>query len=237
MYRSGDQRGCGNPGSTTPSTAPPTVKCIAVGTDSDVEILVLPPPSTAPPIVESIAVATDADVVSLLLPPPTPPPPTVKSILVWTEADLEILYSREVAPGLEPATLPWGLSIGDIVQYLLDFPTLHVDDVLRRILLDPRYPRGTQRNFANLSTVIHTAQNVLRNVAQRCVTSMQPVCHILDRNDRMRAQVEDSVTRMLDTRMQPVRPSLPSRTFSDCLDPSNPPVVDLTKTPDDGGHQ
>jgi len=161
-----------------------------------------------------------------VLPSPLPlPPPTVESISVGTEADLEILYSRDVALGLEPATLLWGLSIGDIVQYLLDFPTLHVDNVLRRILLDPRYPRGTQRHFFNRSTVIHTAQDVLRNVAQRCVTSIKPVRHILDRSDRTRAQVKNSVAHMLDA--QAARTIIP--TFV------NPPVVDLTETPDDGG--
>jgi len=118
---------------------------------------VLPPPPPTPLEV-------------LILPPP--PPPTVESISVGTDTDLKVLYSREIVPGIEPEALPWGLTIVDIVQYLLDFPTLHVDDVLRRILLDPRYPRGTQRDFANLSTVTRTAQDVLRNVASRCVRSM-----------------------------------------------------------------
>jgi len=89
-----------------------------------------------------------------ILPTLPPPPPTVESIYVGTYADLEILYSREIAPGLDPQTLPWGLAIVDVVQYLFDHPTLHVYDVLRQILPDPRYPKGTQRVFLNLSTVV-----------------------------------------------------------------------------------
>jgi len=46
---------------------------------------------------------------------------------------------------------------------------------------------------AHLSTVVRTAQDVLRNVSQRCVTSMLPVRHIQDRNTNTRVAVEDSI--------------------------------------------
>jgi len=56
-----------------------------------------------------------------------------------------VLYTPEIAPGILPATLPWGLTIKDIVQALLDHPTLHVKDILREMLLPPRYPGTTMR--------------------------------------------------------------------------------------------
>jgi len=102
------------------------------------------------------------------------------------------------AISIEHSSLPWGLTVVDLVQYLLDHPTLNVNDVLRHILLDPRSPRGTQSDYANLSSALRTAQDVLRNIAQRCVTMMRPVYDIQDRNDPTSAQVEDSITFMLD---------------------------------------
>jgi len=106
------------------------------------------------------------------LPPPTPPPPpTVVYTSVGTDADLEILYSSDVAPGIGPSPT-WGPTIDQIVKFLLDQPTLHVDDALRQMLLDPRYPRGTHRDFEALSLRTRTAQDAIRNLCQRCVRAI-----------------------------------------------------------------
>jgi len=71
--------------------------------------------------------------------PPPPPPPAVKkrSVSVGTDVNLEVLYTPEIAPGILPATPLWGLTIKDIVQALLDYRTLHIDDILREMLLHP----------------------------------------------------------------------------------------------------
>jgi len=145
---------------------------------------------------------------------PPPPPPAVekRSVSVRTDVDLEVLYTPEIAPGILPATLPWGLTIKDIVQTLLDHPTLHVDDILREMLLHPHYPQTTMRNFQTLSTIARTAQDVLREVGQRCVTSMLPVRLIQDRNDPTRGQVEDSITGMLGA--QAARTDVPTLVLS-----------------------
>jgi len=84
--------------------------------------------------------------------PPPPPPPAVerRSVSVGTDVDLEVLYTPEIAPGILRATLPWGLTIKDIVQALIDHPTLHVDDLLREMLLHPHYPGTTMRDFQAL---------------------------------------------------------------------------------------
>jgi len=82
---------------------------------------------TTPPAYEDISAASSPTPSSMdtlppveILPTLPPPPPTVESISVRTDADLEIVYYREIAPGLDPPTLPWGLTIVDVVQYLLD---------------------------------------------------------------------------------------------------------------------
>jgi len=114
-----------------------------------------------------------------------------------------------------------GLTINDIVQALLDHPTLHVDDILREMLLHPRYPVTTMREFQALSTIARTAQDVLREVGQRCVTSM-----LQDQNDPTRGQVEGDITGMLGA--QAARTDVP--TLVDMVQlrgPFNPPVVDL----------
>jgi len=81
-------------------------------------------------------------------PPPPPPPAAEKiSVSVGADVDLEVLYTADIAPGILPVTLPWGLTIKDIVQALLDHPTLHVDDILRKMLLHPHYPGTTMREF------------------------------------------------------------------------------------------
>jgi len=62
---------------------------------------------------------------------------------------------------------------------------------------------------------------------------MQLIRHIQDRNDHTRAQVENSIIHMLDA--QASRSTIP--TFVDVFHlpgPLNPPVVNLTQTPDDG---
>jgi len=145
-----------------------------------------------------------------------------------------VLYTPEIAPGILPATLPWGLMIKDIVLALLDHPTLHVDDILREMLLHPHYPRTTMRKFQALSTVARTAQDVLREVGQPCVTSMLPVRLIQDRNDPTRGQVEDSITGMLMA--QAARTHVPTLVdMARLRGPFNPPVVD--QTTDDGNPQ
>jgi len=167
--------------------------------------------------------------VAVQLDPPPPPPPAVerRSVSVGTDVDLEVLYTPEIAPSILPATPLWGLTIKDIVQALLDHPTLHVDDILREMLLHPFYPSTTMREFQALSTIAGTAQNVLREVGQRCVTSMLPVRLIQDRNDTTRVQVEDSITGMLGA--QAARTDVPTLVdMARLRGPFNPPVVDLT---------
>jgi len=95
------------------------------------------------------------------VPPPPPPPPPVEKVTVsvGTDVDLEVLYSPEIAPGILPVALLWGLTIRDIVQALLDHPTVHVDDILREMLLHPRLPGTTMRQFQALSTVARAAQD------------------------------------------------------------------------------
>jgi len=166
-----------------------------------------------------------------VLPPPPPPPVEKVSVSVGTDVDLEVLYSPEIAPGILPVTLPWGLTIRDIVQALLDHPTVHVDDILREMLLHPRYPGTTMSQFQALSTVARAAQDVLREVGQRCVTSMLPVRLIQDRNDPTRGQVEDMITGMMGA--QAARTDIPTLVNMDRLrGPFQTPVVDLTT--DDG---
>jgi len=113
-----------------------------------------------------------------------------------------------------------------------DHPTLDVNDVLRRILFDPRYPQGTQHDYANLLSVLRTAQDVLRDNARRCVTTMQPVYDMQDRNDPPRVQVVNSITYMLYA--QASRTEIP--TFEDAFrvsGPLNPPLIDLIETSND----
>jgi len=149
---------------------------------------------------------------------PPPPPPAVEkiSVSVGTDVDLEGLYTPEIAPGILPVTLPWGVTIKDIVQALLDHPTLHVDDILLEMLLHPRYPGTTMREFQALSTIARTAQVVLREVGQRCVTSMLPVRLIQDRNDPTQGQVEDSITGMLGAQAARTDQCLPWWTWPAC---------------------
>jgi len=98
--------------------------------------------------------------------------------------------------------------------------------ILRKMLLHPFYPGTTMREFQALSTIARTAQDVLREVGQRCVTSMLPVRLIQDRNDTTRVQVEDSITGMLGA--QAARTDVSTLVdMSRLRGPFNPPVVDL----------
>jgi len=98
------------------------------------------------------------------IPPPLLPATCTKA--VGSSVDLDLLYdSEEVAPSLLRSSLPWGLMVHSVVQYFLDNPMVHVDDVLRQMLINPRYPRGTQRDYAIVSDFMRTTQEVLRNVA------------------------------------------------------------------------
>jgi len=101
-------------------------------------------------------------------------------------------------PGLVRTSLPWGLTVKGVVQYFLNIPTVHVDDVLRQMLISPTYLRDTQRDFANVYAFMRTTQEVLRNVASHCITAMVLVYHLEDRNDSTRVQVENSVRAMMD---------------------------------------
>jgi len=95
------------------------------------------------------------------------------------------------------------------------------------MLLHPRYPGTTMRKLQALSTIARTAQDVLREEGQWCVTSMLPVRLIQDRNDPTRGQVEDAITRMLGA--QAARTDVP--TLADMArlrGPFHPPVVDHT---------
>jgi len=164
-------------------------------------------------------------------PPPSPPAVEKRSVSVGTDVDLELLYTLKIAPGILPATLPWGLTINDIVQTLLDHPTLHVDDILREMLRHPFYPGTTMREFQTLSTIARMAQDVLKKVGQQCVTSMLPVRLIQDRNDTTRVQVEDSITGMLGA--EAARTDVFTLVdMARLRGPFNPPIVDLT-TDDD----
>jgi len=147
---------------------------------------------------------------------------------VGTLLDLELLYdNEEIAPGLVRTSSPWGVTVQGVVEYLLDNPTVHVDDVLRQMLISSTYPRGTQRDYANVSAFMWTTQEVLRNVASRRISAMLPVYHLDDRNDRTRVQVENSVAAMMGT-----RPT--AGTGADIPDvPIHLLVVDLIDTPDD----
>jgi len=99
------------------------------------------------------------------------------------------------------------------------------------MLLHPHYSGTMMREFQALSTIAQTAQDVLREVGQRCVTSMLPVRHIQDRNNTTRVQVEDYITGMLGA--QAARTDVPTLVdMARLRGPFNPPVVYLTT--DDG---
>jgi len=147
--------------------------------------------------------------------------------------DLKVLYDNDtIVPGLVRACLPWGLTIDDVVGYLRDHPTLHVDDIIRRILLDPKWPRGTRGDYEDLAACLFTAEATFRAVAQICATTLRPVLRVADRNDRTRVPVELSLHRMFDNQLG--RPNVPG--FKDARRVPGPlrnVQIDLTSTADD----
>jgi len=63
-------------------------------------------------------------------------PLLTETVSVGTDVDLEVLYDNDtIAPGLPRPRLPWGVQIRDVVRYLREHPTEHVDDIIRRALL------------------------------------------------------------------------------------------------------
>jgi len=95
-----------------PATATPTYEDISA------------PVSPAQGPMDTLAPAESLPPVDTL-PPPAPPPPAVVSVLVGTESDLEILYTSDIAPGLETTTLLVGHHhrFGGPIPPRLPYPT------------------------------------------------------------------------------------------------------------------
>jgi len=155
------------------------------------------------------------------------------SASVGIAVDFDLLYdSEEIAPGLTRSHLPWGLTVHSVVQFFLVNPTVHEDDILRQMLTSPPYSRGTQRDYQVASDFIRTTQEVIRKVADRCITAMRLVFHLADRNDTTRVQMENSVAGIMNA--QSSRPTLGhGHEMHNVPGPFHPDVVDFTDTPDD----
>jgi len=82
---------------------------------------------------------------------------------------------------------------------------------------------------------MRTTQEVIRNVADWCITAMRPVFNLTDRHDTRRVQMENSIASMMNANIaQSTRPtSGHGHEMHDVPGPFHPDVVDLTETPDD----
>jgi len=118
-----------------------------------------------------------------------------------------------------------------VVRYLREHPTEHVNEILRRALLDPSHPRGTLRDHAEMANCLYMAEATFRQVSQICVTHMRPAQRYPDRNHPTRVRLEGDVSRLFNNQLD--RPNVPAFTdFRRVSGPLRPLQVDLTADDD-----
>jgi len=88
-------------------------------------------------------------------------------------------------------------------------PTEHVDDILRRALITPAHPRGTQSDHAEMANCLYVAEATFSEVFRICVNHMSHA----DRNHPTCIRLEGDVPTLFSNQLN--RPNVPA--FTDFL--------------------